>query len=337
MGRRVLSVGFFILACLSKETGIVVPILLIAFDTILAEGRLLRDGVKGLIKRYLPYAAAGACYLTLRGYALGEFAPAQGASNLYESLINVFYLFAKYMWITVVPVGLNVAHDFHPITSLFGVKGLASLTVAVAFVAAVLATHRRAPLVSFLLVWIGVPLLPVLYFPMLGNFPFAENYLYMSSFGFVLLTAWGFWHMGEWAWSGGRMRNAAAVLFIVLVVVYSAETVNRNKVWRDELSLWSDSVKKLPENHMVRNNLGQALNVAGRPKEAVAEFDAAIRVKPDFIKAHNNRALAYLALGDIDGAAAGAEYAATLDPENAIVRNNLGTMYLCGNFFWGDA
>ncbi len=44
-------------------------------------------------------------------------------------------------------------------------------------------------------------------------------------------------------------------------------------------------------------NLGVALRGIGRPFEAAKEFEAALRIKPDFVEAHFNLGFTYLELG----------------------------------------
>jgi tetratricopeptide (TPR) repeat protein len=44
----------------------------------------------------------------------------------------------------------------------------------------------------------------------------------------------------------------------------------------------------MPQSPEAHNNLGIALGSQGRIDEAVAEFEAALRIKPDFVDARRN-------------------------------------------------
>ncbi|WP_163364835.1 tetratricopeptide repeat protein, partial [Escherichia coli] len=55
----------------------------------------------------------------------------------------------------------------------------------------------------------------------------------------------------------------------------------------------------------------------GRPEDALAAFEGALRINPDFPYAHNGRGLALATLGDRPGARAAHEHAAALDPNFA--------------------
>jgi tetratricopeptide (TPR) repeat protein len=50
------------------------------------------------------------------------------------------------------------------------------------------------------------------------------------------------------------------------------------------------------------NNLGYCLRLSGRYQEALEHYDRAIRLKPDFMQAHEYRARAYLATGRLEDA-----------------------------------
>lgn len=61
-----------------------------------------------------------------------------------------------------------------------------------------------------------------------------------------------------------------------------------------------------------------------RIDEALAAFERAIALKPDYAEAHNNRALVLLDLMRFDEALAGFDTTITLKPDNAMAHNNRG-------------
>jgi hypothetical protein len=95
-----------------------------------------------------------------------------------------------------------------------------------------------------LLSWLpAVPLLFVRYIAKLalpiglnayyGGPPFAERYLYLPSSGFVLLGALTF------SWVAGLVRSRGPILIAlaaVTITIYSAASIVRNQVWRDDRS-----------------------------------------------------------------------------------------------------
>lgn len=71
------------------------------------------------------------------------------------------------------------------------------------------------------------------------------------------------------------------------------------------------------------NKRGVAYGIGKEYKKAVADFDRAIQLMPDFAAAYSNRGKAYLELGDCEPAVADAEQAVRLDPQNKKLAANL--------------
>lgn len=86
-----------------------------------------------------------------------------------------------------------------------------------------------------------------------------------------------------------------------------------------------DSDGTRPEYH---NSLGNVYRSLRRPVEAITEFRAALRLKPDFSVAYNNLGIVLAELGQDRGATACFEQAVQLDQKNANAWTNLGSALL---------
>jgi len=64
-----------------------------------------------------------------------------------------------------------------------------------------------------------------------------------------------------------------------------------------------------------------------QPDESIADYREAIRLRPDYVEARNNLALALEERGDTEAATTELERAARLDPARASVQYNLGRLY----------
>jgi Flp pilus assembly protein TadD len=328
------SVFFFFLAALSKETALSLPVLLFAYDYSLKRFTVLplsTGTFTNLVKRYLPYVVVAGIYLILRIHALGGFAPLKGHEELsgYEHLINITYLFAKYIKMLVLPLNMSASYvALNPITSLLGWKGITSLVITSAFIIALCLLRNRNRVVFFALLWVAIPLLPVFFLTAIGEFTFAENYLYLPSMGFVIVLSMGLCGISRLDLLSGRATGTFIfTVVLLLTALYSYGTVNRNLVWKDGLSLWTDTIEKFPDDHMAHNNLGLAYDNQGRANEAIGEYKEALRLKPDYAKAHNNLGLAYYDMGRMDEAMVEYKKAISLRPGYANAHNNLGIAY----------
>jgi tetratricopeptide (TPR) repeat protein len=278
------------------------------------------------MKRYLPYLLISGGYLLARYYALRGFAPHEFYPDLStgQSIINILPLYREYLASLLWPLYLNFWHSFHPVSSLFEARGLTSLAVTVFFFTGAALAYRNNRVLFFSLLLFIVPLLPAFYIKGIGAKPFAERYLYLPSVGYSLLIAVFL------SWADEKLPRAArgiAIAFIVIGGVYTVGTINRNNVWKDNFSLWSDTVKKAPDSANVHRSLGLAYVSQGQLDKAIAEFQKAIRLKPDYARAHYSLGRAYVSQGRPDWAIAEFQEAIRFKPDYAEAYDSLGIAY----------
>jgi tetratricopeptide (TPR) repeat protein len=316
------SVVLFSLAILSKEPALTLPIILIAYDYSFKKSgdRLSTQAVK-----YIPYFVVAGIYFIVRLHALGHFAieTRQEELNTYKYFLNIFPLFTKYLEKLILPVNLNFFYVLHPIYSFSNAKGILSFVIAVAFVVVIFFTLKKNRVIFLSLLFIMVPLLPVLYIPVVGPNTFTERYLYISSFGFVLLLV-SFMNLAKM----NKLAAASlAVIYIALVGFYSWGTVSRNAIWKDDYSVFADTIRKSPDASIPHNELGAALFERGQIDEAAEQFQIASTLDPDFPEAHGNLGAAFVRKGWVDKAIEQCQIAIKLRPDYVDAHNSLGASF----------
>ena len=323
-GAYIASVLSFLTATLFKETALTFPLILVAYDL---SFRKAHYSISDYLKRYAPFLAIAGVYFFLRFQALGAFAPHKHHMELsaYQHIINVLPLFGQYLEKLLLPIKLNAFHVFRPISSLFEVKGIVAIVVTVAFAGLAFLAWRKNRSVFFCLALIAIPLIPVLYIPGVGENAFAERYLYLPSVGFVLLISlalmWAQVHMPK-----GAMGFAAIPMLIT--GLYSFGTINRNKDWKEDYTLYSDMVTKSPDGAIPHVNFGNILDERSQIDKAIEHYQIAIRIKPDFAEAHNNLGVAYGKKGMIGQAIDQFNLALRFRAEDPEAHNNLGLAYV---------
>ncbi|MGD0745856.1 MAG: tetratricopeptide repeat protein, partial [Verrucomicrobiota bacterium] len=98
--------------------------------------------------------------------------------------------------------------------------------------------------------------------------------------------------------------------------------------WRDSKSLWTHTLACTTDNWMGHNNLGTALRQKGNVDEAIAQFQKALEIKPDFALAHYNLGNALAQKGNVDEAIIQYQEALQINPDDADAHNNLGLALL---------
>lgn len=329
-----LSVALFLTGLLFKETALTFPAVLLCYDFFYR-----RESLREMVRaggRYAPYFAALGIYLMMRWRAIGGFAPNNPALGLtkLQFLLTVPVLAAEYLWKTLAPVGLNAWYTFHTVSSL-GWRPAAATAVMAFLVWAMFRLRRSQGLLSLALAWFWLTLAPVLDIPKLGYNVFTERYLYIPTFGFCVLAAWG------WLWllkraSQPLTRRLAYAGVAGLVVFYSLVVVRRLPVWSSSATLWEQTARQDPDDPVVVNAAGTALYRAGRYPQALELFQRALALAPGESYTHNSLGGAYFVFHRYDDALREFQKAVALSPDTGNYWRNLGVAYANKNM-WPEA
>jgi Tfp pilus assembly protein PilF len=306
------------LACvLFKEPGITLPAVIALLDLVTRP----RDrNAKFWASRYGFLFIAGCAYMTLRFFALEGIVPTAADSSPNPS--HIISVMGSAVWwyftLLVAPVHLNVFHTFDSATSLPPTAALVGFPLALG-----IAVWRRSLPWTSALGMFMLPLIPAIYAPVLLpglDNPWAERYVYLSSVGFVIGLGALFDSVADLR---AYARRIAPVVLAVVLVVFSIATIRRNDVWKNDLTLWTDAVKKSPNAWAAHSYLGYALFTNGDIDGAIGRYRTAITMKPDFADAHLNLGVALASTGHHEAAVAAYNEAIRLSPRRAMSYANL--------------
>jgi Flp pilus assembly protein TadD len=222
----------------------------------------------------------------------------QTAMSRWDYATTQLAVVATYLRLLVLPVGQNLDHEYPLQTSLFAPRVIASALLLAGLAAAAGWLHFRrgldgaARLVSFGIAWFFVALaVESSVFPIRDVI--LEHRVYLPSAGlFVAAVSAAGWLAHRWA--PARGQRGMVTVALAVAVALGATTFHRNRVWKDEVSLWSDVVSKSPNNARGHNSLGAALEAAGRRDEAIRSLGTALRIDPTHAEAYYNLGRIYL-------------------------------------------
>jgi len=123
------------------------------------------------------------------------------------------------------------------------------------------------------------------------------------------------------------MRWIEQLVFVSLILVFGFATYQRNLIWKDDLTLWSDNVKKSPAKARVYDYSGLAYQKAGDLDNAILQYRKSLSLYPFYADAHNNIGIAYFDKGLLDNAITHFKHAIEIDPSHADAHYNLGVAY----------
>jgi len=223
--------------------------------------------------------------------ALQELAhqPINAGGSYFLTQLNVL---ATYIRLLFVPVNQNLDYDYPIVKSLINPATLASFFFLAAIIIVAIRMFSRYKLLSFGIFWFFLTLLPESSIIPIEDVIF-EHRLYLPLFGYSLFLVSGLFYLFKCK----KIRLIITVLSLI-AIAYSIMTYERNKVWKDEFTLWNDAVKKSPRKARPHINRGMAYGIKEEYDRAIADFDKAIEIKPNSAEAYYNRAVAYKEKGD---------------------------------------
>jgi len=255
--------------------------------------------VLGTIKKrrliYLGYTLICIFYLVLRFMIFTH--PADGVKphfgDLFERLLYLPNHIFSFVKLAIVPFDLNVEYVFSYPQSFWDVSHLIGFVILTGLAIFSFFLFRRFKEVFFGIWWFLITLFPVYNLVQIFN-PIAERYLYLPVIGFCLVVP--ILLFGIFSRASTRKPAAnMAVLFVVLVImgVYATITVARNRDWKDGFTLWSKTVLQSPDSGVAHGSLGRAYQEQGLLKEAVVEYETAVKLMPNHYKAYYNLGVVY--------------------------------------------
>lgn len=291
----------FVLSLLSKETAITLPAALLLWEIVLrrrggAERRPARVRFHlpfwGILLLFLWIGLSHPRYSFLLRHSLG-------LRPLYENLLTQINTVTYALSLFVLPTQLNFDHDLSMYRSVLQWPTPLSLAILSGMTAAALLYARKVPFVAFGILWFFLHLVPTnsvlprsdllsernLYLPSIGLF------LAVVSLSIVLATRRTV-PLEKRSARGLRIapfgRRAVRSLPFLIAVFLLFSTVNRNAIYGDQVTFWSDAVRKSPHKARPRNNLGYAYYLAGDLDRAIVEFRIALSLDRDYPRAQEN-------------------------------------------------
>ncbi len=160
----------------------------------------------------------------------------------------------------------------------------------------------KETLFSFL--WILFTLLPVLNIVPTPWPSVWDRFLYLPSVGLSIWVGWFVY--GVITHARVRQKGIQAWLWgitgFIFLVIFAGMTLDRNKDWRDNLTLWSKTLEKQPVGAsswaISGNNLAEAYMQRGEIEDAVQLLEKIHTLRPSFFAAGMNLGNAYAAMGN---------------------------------------
>src|SRR6266545_231269 len=228
---------------------------------------------------------------------------------------NALMSCAAYLRDAVWPVRLACFYP-HPAslgerTGLVPAAGAAVLLIAIT--ALTVTARRTRPWLLFGWAWYLVALAPVAGVVQVGSQARADRYAYVPMIGIFVAVVWEIW-------ARVREHRIAAVIIAGAGVLAFVQV----GTWRDAESLYTHAIRVTRKNWLASNNLGNLWLSRNDPQRAIAYFQEAVRIRPDYEMAYYNEGVALMSLSRHAEAMEAYRENLRLDPANTDGWVNLG-------------
>ncbi len=318
-----LSLISFFISLLSKESAIVFPAVIIAYEMIMRRRDSGKEAaMRSILAPTLFFIGAAAFYLVIRILVLDGLAgggmdlPIENPltqEGFFERMQGATKVLGHYLWLLLVPLRLSADYSFDQIKipqSVFDLSVIVPLIIVAAFIFIFIRALKRSPIISFAIAFFAIT------FSIVSNYFFpigtimGERLMYLPSLSFCVVLSMAIISLGKRA--EGKEKAAMdmprrgwklftryqMMLLCMIIALYCARTLARNLDWRNEYTVFSSAERVSPDSVKVLNNLGVALQKRKMHGEAIERFEKALTIYPEHQNARNNLAQAYLSIGD---------------------------------------
>lgn len=226
-------------------------------------------------------------------------------------LLTQFSVIVKYIQLLILPINQNIDYDFPVSNHILEWPTLLSGLFLMGLLITAIILFKKNRLISFCIIWFFLTLSIESSIIPIADVIF-EHRTYIPSIGyFLVVSTLIFYFM--------RSKEKVYLWSVILVIVGLQSTLayQRNKVWKDEIALWSDAVVKSPGKARPYINRGYAYGKMQRWNQSIQDFQKVNELFPDqHATAFYNLGIAYWALGEKQKSLDNYSKAIQVDPKN---------------------
>ncbi len=312
------SILFFLLALLISTKASIFPFILFSYELALSD---LRKNWKRLIPFFgLLTIFSAMYYFPQIGNRIADIQQNGNSTPItYDPLILLPYSVSSYLQLIFWPSTLSIYHPNLPLQPLeFFLRILASI----GFLGGLIYTFIKKKAIffwlSFFLISISFTFLPINLFWIV-----AERYVYFGTIGIMFLVA----YLLSLLIKKQKTEILGWVLFILIMIAFSARTIVRNADLKNEKTLWLSTVKSFPEFHQGYYSLGVVYEEEGDLNKARNEYERSIQLYPNNPKAFINLGSVLLKQKKFDDSLKASEQAIKLNSSLFEPYQNVAVVY----------
>ena len=275
----------YLVACAFKEHAIILPaLLLLAELTVAGEGRPRSERLKSVVPTMIVLAIAAGVFIVVRTSVLGGLQSA-GTNDLLRGqpfgtrFFTMLRVVVEWVRLFFWPANLSADYSSHriEIATSFDSGMLPGVLVILAVAAIAVALRKSKPAVTFGILWTALALLIPSNLFVVTGFVLAERTLFLASAGVAIcIGALVFDALQAMTERGAVARRVAVGACCLLVVAGVIRSASRNPAWRNNDSLFQQTLEDAPSSYKAHWMMSDRLAELHRAPEALDEMDLAV-------------------------------------------------------------
>lgn len=319
-----LSIMFAIMAMKTKENAFTLPISIAMIEFLFFDGRIM-DRVRLLLPMLLTMLIIPLSLYRLRitGSGFMESLSQIARSNTELSRLSYFYtelsVMTTYIRLIFLPYGLHLDYNYPISDSFFDTSTLLSFLLLAGIIILgyklIKTSREKNPGLRFIslgIFWFFITLSVESSFIPIADLIF-EHRVYLPSTLLFAGIVTGVFSFGEHLKADNLKFPAIPLIAVCLVLVVL--TLNQNNKWRDEITLWTNTIEEEPMNMRAYTNLCAAYIAIDDNSKARRVCEKAIKLDPSYYGPYLNLGLMEEKAGIIDNAISYYEQTIAINPK----------------------
>ena len=279
-------------AFLSKAPALIYPFILLSYLYLFEHWRDWRAAVRAAAPAFAVTGGVAVVTALMTPSTFRSGSPFPWLYRATQPWIALHYFKSFFL-----PTDLSADSDWTVADSALSGEAIIGYLFVIGVVAAIIYTSRRRDTrpIAFGLSWFALAFLPTALTPL--SDVTTDHRMFFPFVGLTLAVFWSarlaILHLAP----GRTWIRAGAVVTLGLLIAAGLGTRQRNRVWRDEESLWRDVTLKSPGNARGWMNYGAIFLQRQDFAEALGPLERAERLFPNYAPVHVNLANAYGSLG----------------------------------------
>ena len=330
----IVSLLLFSLSLISKSAAVSFPVLLLLIDYFYNRSFSVKT-----IAEKIPFFAFAVGFGVAALYsqsAMGAIQDISPGFSYFDRFFLANYTTISYIFKFFIPYKLCCLHPYPiKVNGMLPMEYYFTPIVVTLIVLGVYKSTKFKKDLIFGLLFFLIPISLVLQILPVGKAIVADRYTYVPYLGLLFILGRFYCNTIDNAEMSKKWKPVFIGVLAAFTLIFSIVTYNRNKVWQNGLTLFSDVIDKYPLIDYAYNNRGLAKGEGIRNSKtgefefkdhlgAIADYNEAVRLNPRFAEAINNRGFARYFLKDYKTAIMDFTEAVLVDPKYQLSYFNRG-------------